>query len=341
MTVRRDVEALATRGLLRRAHGSVAWPDAAGTLPAVERAERAEEAPARTGAGSGRVLGMVVPQASYYYADVIKGAQAAAAAAGARLVLGITGYRPDQDPVQVARLLEGGAYGLLLTPSWQSGVAQGLDELAVVALGVPTVLVERRAEPGTAAAELDRVCSDHTHGAFLAIRRLASLGHRQIAVVTRRHSPTAQYIRVGCEAARRSLGLPEPLVAPFELDPAEVDPEGFEQVRARLREAMREGVRAVVVHNDLDAVMLAAALQSDGVRIPEDLSVIAYDDEMAALADTPLTAVAPPKRAVGEEAVRILLHRLAEQGGQASPRRHLELLPELRVRASCGQPAIA
>lgn len=104
---------------------------------------------------------------------------------------------------------------------------------------------------------------------------------------------------------------------------------------------MREGVRAVVVHNDLDAVMLAAALQSDGVRIPEDLSVIAYDDEMAALADTPLTAVAPPKRAVGEEAVRILLHRLAEQGGQASPRRHLELLPELRVRASCGQPAIA
>jgi DNA-binding LacI/PurR family transcriptional regulator len=79
------------------------------------------------------------------------------------------------------------------------------------------------------------------------------------------------------------------------------------------------------------------------VRIPQDVAVIAYDDEVAALADIPLTAVVPPKREVGEQAARLLLERVAEAraGTAAAARRHLELLPTLRVRASCGAQAAA
>jgi DNA-binding LacI/PurR family transcriptional regulator len=70
------------------------------------------------------------------------------------------------------------------------------------------------------------------------------------------------------------------------------------------------------------------------VRVPDDLALVTYDDEVAALAETPLTAVAPPKREVGRGAAELLVERLGMAGDE--PRRHVELLPRLRVRASCG-----
>lgn len=69
VTVRRDVEELAGRGLLDRVHGSVSWPQ--DTVPAGPGS-----------AGSGLVLGMLAPSATYYFAEVIRGAHEAAARAG-------------------------------------------------------------------------------------------------------------------------------------------------------------------------------------------------------------------------------------------------------------------
>jgi len=95
------------------------------------------------------------------------------------------------------------------------------------------------------------------------------------------------------------------------------------------------------VHTDQDAVHFVQQLQRHGLRVPDDVAVIAYDDELAALADPPLTAVAPPRFAVGQAAARLALSRLAERyrmipGASRAPRHHLDLLPELRVRESCG-----
>ena len=77
--------------------------------------------------------------------------------------------------------------------------------------------------------------------------------------------------------------------------------------------------------------------------MPEDLALIAYEDEVAGLADVPLSAIAPPKRSVGELAAKLLLQRLAERrsGLSPAPRQHLELLPELRIRSSCGGEALS
>lgn len=55
------------------------------------------------------------------------------------------------------------------------------------------------------------------------------------------------------------------------------------------------GVRAALVHDDLDAVTLVGLLQSRGLRVPEDLAIVTCDDEVAELSDVPLTAVAPPR----------------------------------------------
>jgi DNA-binding LacI/PurR family transcriptional regulator len=72
-------------------------------------------------------------------------------------------------------------------------------------------------------------------------------------------------------------------------------------------------------------------LQASGIQIPGDLAVGTYDDELAALADPPLTGVAPPRRAVGAEAVELLVRRLQEPG---RPGHHLRLHPVLNVRSS-------
>jgi DNA-binding LacI/PurR family transcriptional regulator len=331
VTARRDVEALAGRGLVRRVHGSVSWPGHA------EGTQGASTSALLVGSGSGPVLGMVVPSAAYYFAAIVRGAQAAASAAGARLALGISGYQRSEDGIQVDRLLSSGVDGLLITPSWEPDAPVAAQADHFVALGVPCVLVERRVAPTAAAAEMDRVCSDHTHGAFLAVRHLVSLGHRRIALAAHL-SPTASLVRAGYLAALDLLDLGDPPVPIIDTYPAEANPDGMDAALDRLLDAVHDrGVTAVLVHNDEDAIKIVQSLADRGVRVPGDLSVIAYDDEVAALADTPLTAVSPPKYEVGTAAVELLLSRLgAAPDPAASARRHLDLLPRLVVRDSCG-----
>ncbi|MFD3756105.1 substrate-binding domain-containing protein [Streptomyces sp. NPDC058622] len=82
-------------------------------------------------------------------------------------------------------------------------------------------------------------------------------------------------------------------------------------------------------------------VQALGIRVPEDLALVVYDDKVSGLSELALTAVAPPERAVGAAAARLLLDRIAggPEGGGGGSRQHVELLPELRVRDSCGGAA--
>ncbi|MCA1268947.1 substrate-binding domain-containing protein [Streptomyces rubiginosohelvolus] len=328
VTARRDVEALASRGLLERAHGSVSWP--------------AERGPAGTPVGGGPVIGMLAPAAAYYFAEVIRGAHEAAARLGARLILRVTDYRPEDDAAHAAGLLAAGAQGLLLAPSWTAPDHPERYGEWIARLPGEKVLVEREGVPGGPLEGLDRVVSDHAHGVLLAVRHLVRLGHGTPMLVARSDSPTAQAVRAGFTRALDVLGLAgtEPLVATLSADR---DPALFERSALAVRDAVREGqASSVLVHNDEDAIRLVRRLAELGVRVPEDLALITYDDEVAALADTPLSAVAPPKRDVGRGAAELLVERLSGPrypgGDGRPPRRHVALLPALRVRESCGRP---
>ncbi|WP_351226473.1 substrate-binding domain-containing protein [Streptomyces sp. NPDC002133] len=325
VTVRRDVEALAERGLLDRVHGSVSWPER-------------HALPQKRAGGGGLVLGMLAPSATYYFAEVIRGASEAAERAGARIVLRISDYRPAEDRARTEGLLEAGAEGLLVAPGWCGPEDTATHSDWITELPVPSVLLERLPVPGSALDELDRVSSDHRHGALLALRHLVGLGHGTPLLVARADSPTALAVRSGYGEALGALGLraPAPVIDSV---PAEQDPEGFEAAAQALRAAVVSGeATAALVHNDVDAIQMVQRLAELGLRVPEDLALIAYDDEVAALAGTPLTAVAPPKRHVGRQAAMLLFERLTGGAAQAAdePRRHVTLLPRLNVRSSCG-----
>lgn len=135
--MRRDVEDLAGRGLLDRVHGSVSWPQ--DTAPAA----------APGGAGNGLVLGMLAPSATYYFAEVIRGAHEAAARAGARLILRISDYRPQEDHARTEGLLSAGAEGLLVAPGWQHPGDPSAFGDWISSLPVPTVLLERMPAAGS------------------------------------------------------------------------------------------------------------------------------------------------------------------------------------------------
>ncbi|MFD4877114.1 substrate-binding domain-containing protein [Streptomyces sp. NPDC058420] len=335
VTLRRDVEALAGQGRVRRLHGAVVWPGDEGAVEARARQEPAveNERSARAESAEGVVIGMIVPTTASIFADIVRGAREAVAAQGGRLVLGVSGHVDTEDAVQAGHLLAGGAEGLLVAPSWSAGVPVGGQEQWLLDRGVPTVLVERAAPPGNPAAALDRVRTDRAHGAAVAVGHFAALGHRRITAVLQ-EGPHADRILAGYESAVRSLGLDDARGAPSVREHGD-----YESSVDYLVDAVRErGVTAALVHGDEDAIVLVPRLQARGIRVPDDLALIAYDDEVAGLADVPLTAVAPPKRSVGEWAAKLLLRRLAERGSGhgPAPRQHIELLPELRIRSSCG-----
>ncbi|MEW2060846.1 substrate-binding domain-containing protein [Streptomyces sp. NPDC007002] len=331
VTLRRDVEALAAQGLVERLHGAVVWP-----------AGQSRPAPASASSAEGLVVGMVVPTTEYYYADVVRGARQAVEAAGARLTIGLSHYLPDEDAAQARRLLSTGADGLLLTPSWERGCPEQGEGVWAAEQDIPVVLVERSAPLGHPAARLDRVRSDHAHGAAEAVAHLAGLGHRAIALAVQ-DSPTAPRLRVGYRAAVDALGLTPVSSSPLDEALPQSEADRFERTLEYLCQGVASGnVTAAIVHSDADAIVLIPRLQARGVRVPEDLAVIAYDDEVASLADLPLTAVAPDKHAVGAAAARLLLSRLGAAvatGPDAGARRHLDILPTLRVRVSCGAAA--
>ncbi|GAA0685753.1 substrate-binding domain-containing protein [Kitasatospora atroaurantiaca] len=314
VTVRRDVAGLADAGLLHRSHGAVSLPAA---RPADARAT-----------GQERVVGMLVPTVGSYFDEIIDGARSAAAAAGARLVLGISAYESSDDRAQVEQLLDSGVDGLLLTPNWKPG-GRPENSAWIGELRVPVVLVERRAAADSRHAELNSVGSDHHHGVLVALRHLASLGHGSVLLAARDDTWTAYHVRAGYEEGTRLLGLePQPVVDIHQ-------PGGdMEVVAARIAEAVAGGVRAALVHNDQDAIQLVSLLRARGLRVPDDVALISYDDVFAALAAPPLTAVAPPKRALGAAAMRLLLRWL--DSGPELPVHHVALLPELKIRTSCG-----
>ncbi|HEX6345830.1 substrate-binding domain-containing protein [Umezawaea sp.] len=311
VTVRRDVEELAQAGLVRRGHGVVRSVVAVGE-PVV-----------------GGAVAVVVPERHTYLAEVVHGARAVVEAAGLRVALHIAPQVTGAERPIVERALADGARGLLIAPRWRSAAAEEADHGWLAGAGVPTVLVERRPPRGSALHAVDSVCSDHWFGVHLAVEHLVSLGHRRILLAARDDSPTARALRAAFEEVVAARPEVDDWAAVLSAPDAGPGP-GAEPVADFADQVRERGITGVVLHGDVEALMLVQHLVEHGVRVPADCSVVAYDDVVAGLGGTPLTAVAPPKAEVGRVAADLLLRKLA--GGTGT--RRVELLPELKVRGS-------
>ncbi len=174
------------------------------------------------------------------------------------------------------------------------------------------------------------ISSDNAEGARLAIRHLHDLGHRKIAHIT---GPDGNVLttarREGMVSERARLGLP---AQPEWIIRGDFSLESGHDAATRIL-AMDDRPTAVFCSADMVAFGLMAGLKSGGLRVPEDISVVGFDDiEMSEYYIPALTTIRQDRHGLGRRAARVLLDRLKNKSLERTP--EVPIPVELIVRES-------
>jgi DNA-binding LacI/PurR family transcriptional regulator len=177
---------------------------------------------------------------------------------------------------------------------------------------------------------------DHRRAAELGLRHLKELGHTEIAFLKGQPESSDSEVRWTsiCEVARE-LGIrmePELIV---ELEGIDSTPElGYPYGKALL--ARKRPFTALFAYNDISAIGAMRAFQEAGLRVPEDISVVGFDDiAIATLCIPSLTTVRQPLKRMGQTAAKTLLDRLEDKADYV---KEIAVEPEFVVRRSSAKP---
>lgn len=272
-------------------------------------------------------IALIVPDIdNVAFHAVIAGVETAAAEFGYLVFfVDAKAIRDNEEEIYGRLIAEGRVDGLLIA------YARVTDPLALQLQRrhVPVVFVNRRTEQAAAS-----VIVDDAEGSARAVDYLVGLGHRRIGYVAgAAGTDTARRREEGVLRAlsRHGLALDPNWVADGEYTEA-----GGRRATAAILSAGREGPTALYVANLLSALGTLAALRDHGLRVPDDVSVVAMDEHaIANYTQPPLTTVAMPLARMGEESVH-LLHRLIHDG---TPEHVvIDEPPRLVLRASAAPP---
>jgi LacI family transcriptional regulator len=275
------------------------------------------------------IVGMLIPDvANPVFATLLRAVEDAAAAAGYNVILCNTDDNPARLEAHLRTLGEGHVDGLLIATAHFRDAA-----VALLRHRMAYVLVNRhRGDP-----EDDYVVPDDRRGAQLAVDHLVGLGHRRIAHIAAAPDISTAAGRVeGFRAAMAGHGLSPrgDLVVEGGLTEAA----GERAMRRLLALPAERRPTAVFAVNDLAALGAIAAARDAGLRVPDDLSVVGYNDLFPAGRARPaLTTVRVPLQEMGRRAAELLFDRLDGAVDAATPA-HVVLPVELVVRASTAPP---
>ncbi|GAU70897.1 LacI family transcriptional regulator [Streptomyces sp. NBRC 110611] len=273
---------------------------------------------ARTGA-----LGLIISDLTNpFFTELADAVEDAARGLGYSLVIGNAGERPEQQDGYIRTLLDRRIDGLLV-----SSAGTGSPMLSeVVASGTPLVLLDRTV-PG-----VDAPCVRTDGRAALTelAARLAALGRRRPAVIVAPAGTPTGDERLDLfrtALAAHGLTLPDERVgASLDLQPA-----GGRRAMSDFLD-LPEPPDAVLATDNLMALGALDELRARGLRVPDDMALVVYDDvPWFAHTDPPLTAIAQPTRELGQAAVRTLLERI-----EGRPAESVLLPAHLITRRSCG-----
>jgi DNA-binding LacI/PurR family transcriptional regulator len=197
---------------------------------------------------------------------------------------------------------------------------------------IPLVLVDPPTEPGS---DIRSVGTTNWQGGLTATRHLAELGHRRIGAIggpERFWSANARLDGYRTALMRSGLPVDEDLVVRGEFSV----PGGQDLARQLLDRSSPP--TAIVAGNDNQAFGVLQALGERGLRVPDDVSLVGFDDAVAAWATPPLTTIRQPLAAMTAAAFRML--RMDADGVAAQPQ-HVELATTLVVRESTAPPRVA
>jgi LacI family transcriptional regulator len=272
-------------------------------------------------------LGMMIPNNSNpYFAELIQGIEDASFKLGYNIILCNAYDDPKKQAAYLRVLLEKRIDGLIFVGS---GDDEELTEL-LCDMPMPKVVVDREVQ----GVEADFIEADHERGGYLATRYLLGLGHRAVACVSGPpHLPPSRDRVKGYRRALEEAGVA--FTSDFLLHADFTSEGGFAAFQQLL--GLPERPTAIFAANDLMAIGGMCAANEAGIRVPDRLSVIGYDDIALASYSTPrLTTMAQPKYQMGEVIARVLVERIL--GAQTPPRREM-FTPTLVERQSTARLA--
>jgi len=204
-----------------------------------------------------------------------------------------------------------------------------LDTALDRGLPLPTVSISGH----TKVPDVTNVILDHHRAAHLALEHLVSLGHRNIAFIKGQpysSDSATRWKAIGQVAPTLGIQIRPEFTAQLDIDT--FSPRvGYPVVQKLL--SRTTDFTALFAYNDLSAIGAVRAIREKGLRVPEDISVVGFDDINSAAFQNPgLTTVRQPLDAMAKKAVRILLQRL--NGGEAP--KEVSVEPEFVVRESTG-----
>ncbi len=272
-----------------------------------------------------QILGVLVSDLhNPFFHDAVDGIDAAAVEHGYRALLSTGHLVAKEEALAIDTLLELRVDGLVLAAPRVTSAT-----VAAASQSVPTVVIGRSVR----VAGVDSVHNDDRLGGGLVVDHLVELGHRRIAHIHGGKGAGARPRRAGYEAAMKRHDLEDQILAV----PGAFTEEGGVDGMRRLLE-VKPLPTAVFVANDFSAMGALEVLDEAGIAVPEDMSVVGYDNLRAVeYSRISLTTVDQPRYDMGSIAVKLVLERL-EEGRRAD--RDVVLPPKLVVRTTTAPPRL-
>ena len=268
-----------------------------------------------------KTIGVLVPDnVDSFYAAVVQGIGDECRERGYGIFLWNTLDSAEKELEYLRQAREKRTDGILLYPVQAD--LRYLEELKRSA--APVVFLNRHTDDPS----FDHVMNDNVHGAYLAANHLIQKGHKKITYICAKPNASTGEERIaGCRIAIKEAGYP-----PEALDLLFCE-ESIESSYRLVKEllARQNPPSALFMWDDRLAVSAIKAIREAGLRIPNDVAVVGYDDiEIAAYLYPPLTTVRQTSHQIGETAARILLNKL-ESETSPGPQK-IVLKPELVIR---------
>ncbi len=273
-------------------------------------------------------IGLIISNiTNLFYPEVVRGVEDLLAKYNYNLILCNSDEDVEKEKNYIEVLFSRRVDGLIITPSKSSETRENLDLFREK--NIPIVLVDRKIE----GLEEDVVLADNIEGTYEAISYLVSLGHKRIGIITGPLDTTTGCERLeGYLKALEDKGIKKDDNLIYEGDFKEEG--GYKGVEALLN--INNPPTAIFTSNNLMALGALKKITELGLKIPQDLSLISFDDmDWFPYFSPPLTAVYQPAYELGETAVKLLFERL-KRGRKK--RKEVRLPTKLIIRESCAPP---
>lgn len=277
-------------------------------------------------AGFSRTLGLIVPDvANPFFTEVARGVEDAASKRGYAVFLCNSDESANKEEKYINVLIQQQVRGILITPSNRDPVH--LE--ALLDRGIAVTLLDRETKSRTQCS----VSVDDVRGGEIAIEYLVSLGHTEIAWVCGPESiPQVSDRGSGVANAAAAAGISISTIRVPLMNSIK-----GEQIVGEIL-SLPKLPTAIFCANDIVALGVMKGLLDQGVRIPEQISLIGYDDiAFAPSAAIPLTSIAQPAYQLGVASAELIISECEE--GDAHAHQQIRFQPKLVIRASTSKPS--